>query len=102
MLSAELRGKLPGRIRILEDVLTSYVFDFFQHASRRVYLRKFLDGIGIKVSESGLKAAEFRFWPTLPDGTEPDLVIVAGDHYVLFEAKLFASFDPKFAQQLDR
>ena len=93
MLSAELRGKLPGRIRNLEDVLTSYVFSFLQYSSRSVFLGRFLKDVGIRVSDGELKAAEFRFWPTLPNGTEPDLVIVAGDHHVLFEAKLFASFD---------
>ena len=94
MLSAELRGKLPGRIRNLEDVLTSYVFNFLQYSSRSAFLGRFLNDIGIGASTTEIGDAEFRFWPTLPDRTEPDLVIVAGDHYVLFEAKLFASFDP--------
>ena len=94
MLSAELRGKLPGCIQILEDVLTSYVFSFLQYSSRSLFLGGFLKDVEIRVSDGELKAAEFRFWPTFADGTEPDVVIVVGDYYVLFEAKLFASFDP--------
>jgi hypothetical protein len=94
LLSAELRGKLPGGIRNLEDVLTSYVFSFLQYSSRSTFLGMFLKDVGISVPVAELEAAEFRFWPTFPDGTEPDLVIVVGDHYVLFEAKLFTSFDP--------
>jgi len=94
VLSAELGGKLPGGIRKLEDVLTSYVFSFLQYSSRSVFLHGFLQEIGISASNAELKSAEFRFWPTFPDGTEPDVVIAVGDHYLLFEAKLFASFGP--------
>ena len=76
MLSAELRGKLPRGIRNLEDVLTSYVFNFLQYSSRPIFLGRFLHDLAVGVSEADLEAAEFRFWPTFPDGTEPDLVIV--------------------------
>ncbi len=94
MLTAELKGKLPAGVRNLEDVLTSYVFNFLQYSTRTVYLAEFLRALGIDASKQSLGAASFRFWPTLDDGTEPDLVLRVGDHYLLFEAKLFASFDP--------
>ena len=74
-------------------MLTSYVFGFLKYASRKMYLRRFLEEFEIQASKVDLENAEFRFWPALTDGTEPDVVIVVGDHYLLFEAKLFASFD---------
>jgi hypothetical protein len=95
MLAAELGGKLPSQVRYVEDVLTSYVFGFLRYASRPVYLRRFLENaIGIRVTNEEAETAEFLYWPTLADGTEPDVVIVVGEHYLLFEAKLFAGFDP--------
>lgn len=94
MFAAELGGKLPSGVRQLEDILTSYVFGFLRYSARSVYLSGFLNEvIGLEVTHDQARAAEFRFWPTLPDGTEPDVVVVVGAYYVLFEAKLFAPFD---------
>ncbi|GAG31347.1 unnamed protein product, partial [marine sediment metagenome] len=36
--------------------------------------------------------AEFIFWPSFKDGTEPDLVIVVGTYYLLIEAKYLSGF----------
>ncbi len=36
--------------------------------------------------------ALFYFWPEYEDGTMPDLVIVVGDYYLLFEAKYYSGF----------
>ena len=95
MFAAELGGKLPAGVRQLEDILTSYVFGFLRYSARSVYLSGFLNEvIGLEVTDDQARAAEFRFWPTLPDRTEPDVVLVVGSYYVLFEAKLFAPFDP--------
>lgn len=106
MFAAELGGKLPPAVRLSEDILTSYVFGFLQYADRERYLHPFLSGIlGLDVTPVQAKSAEFMFWPKLPDGTEPDVVVVVADLYVLFEAKLFAGFGPgtmKRDPQLER
>jgi hypothetical protein len=44
------------------------------------------------VSKQEVKDAEFKFWPTYEDGTEPDLVILVGQYYLLFEAKFHSGF----------
>jgi hypothetical protein len=92
MIIAELHGKLSSRIKQSEDILTSNVFSFFKYASRQVYLRKLLSLIKIDMTDNDLENAEFIFWPNYDDGTEPDLVIIVGDYYILFEAKYFAGF----------
>jgi len=92
MLRAELHGKLPRDARRLEDLLTSYVFGYLELADRQV-LRQYLgDVLGIEISRAEAEAAEFTFWPIYTDGTEPDLVIEAGDWYLLVEAKLHSGF----------
>jgi hypothetical protein len=92
MFRAELHGKLPRPARESEDVLTSAVFGYLEVAPREVlslYLRRVLD---LPVSESDAEDALFQFWPTYPDGTEPDLVVEVGDYYLLVEAKLGSGF----------
>ena len=92
MIVAELRGKLSSRVERSEDILTSNVFSFFKYAARRVYLRELMTCIGISPTNEELDAAEFVFWPVFDDGTEPDVVVLVGDYYLLFEAKYFAQF----------
>ena len=92
---AELRGKLPSAICRMEDVLTSNVFSFFKYASRVIFLKRYLESINIQVTEEEAKDATFHFWPTYADNTEPDLVIIVGDFYLLFEAKYFSGFGSK-------
>jgi hypothetical protein len=92
MYQAELRGKLTHRLQKSEDILTSNVFSFFKYANRKIFLLHFLQGLGIYVSEYEVITAKFEFWPIFDDHTEPDLVLVVGDFYLLFEAKFTSSF----------
>lgn len=92
MIQAALRGKIPSKLEESEDILTSNVFSFFKYASRGVYLAGFLRGLGISAKPAEIEGAEFRFWPRYDDHTEPDLVLLVGDYYLLFEAKHLSSF----------
>lgn len=96
MFLAEIRGKLSSKQENSEDLLTSNVFSFFKYSQRNVYLTKLLKILNIECSEGELEDAQFNFWPTFDDRTEPDLVLIVGDHYVLIEAKLFADFGQKW------
>lgn len=91
MILAELNGKIPSKLNGKEDILTSNVFSFLKYSNRQ-YLKDYLYGLGIKVSLKESENAEFIFWPKYEDGTEPDLVILCGDYYLLFEAKLYSDF----------
>jgi hypothetical protein len=97
MYMAQLRGKLSERAERREDILTSDVFSFFKYGDRQVFLRgflnRFLGDLGVNVSSSEAEAAEFQFWPKYADRTEPDLVIIAGQFYILIEAKFRSSFE---------
>ena len=90
MYQAELKGKLSAGARDSEDILTSNVFSFFKYARREVYLKKFLEGLELSPfpTDSAIERAEFDFWPNYDDGTQPDLVVQVGQHYLLFEMKL--------------
>lgn len=92
MYIAELKGKLPSDTRKSEDVLTSNVFSFFNYSKRTFYLKALMEKLNINVSDKDLNEAEFIFWPTYKDNTEPDVVLIIGRHYVLFEAKYFSDF----------
>lgn len=92
MYIAELKGKLSAHHEILEDVLTSNVFSFFKYSNRRTFLKPFLINLGIKVTDEDVRNAEFVFWPVYEDGTEPDVVLIVGDYYILFEAKYYSDF----------
>jgi len=75
-----------------EDILTSNVFSFFKYSDRNVYLKMFIEKIGINVSHKELQEAEFIFWPKYDDKTEPDVVIIIGNYYLLFEVKYLSNF----------
>jgi hypothetical protein len=92
MYLAELCGKLSSRVERMEDVLTSNVFSFFKYSSRDIFLKKYLNKLGFDISVREAEEAEFKFWPVFEDGTEPDLVIMAGNYYLLIEAKYFSEF----------
>lgn len=104
MYMAELRGKLSERSEKREDILTSNVFSFFKYSDRRIFLKgflnRFLGELGVEVSGRDAEAAEFQFWPKYADRTEPDLVIVARNVYVLIEAKFHSSFE--WAKELEQ
>ena len=96
VLAAEIAGKIPSGVKRLEDVLTSHVFGFLRYSGRALYLRSFLkEALDIGVSAKEAELAKFQFWPTYPDGSEPDVVIVVGRHYLLFEAKLHSPLDQR-------
>jgi len=95
MYQVELQGKMPKSFQRMEDVLSSNVFSFFKYADRKLFLKRFLDDLGFKVTDADVKTASFCFWPRFEDNTEPDLVIKVGLYYILFEAKYFSGFGAK-------
>jgi len=92
MYIAELHGKLPSRIEGMEDILTSNVFSFFKYSTRTIFLKGYLNKLGFNISNQEANEAEFIFWPRFEENTEPDLVLIAGDYYLLIEAKYFSGF----------
>ena len=94
MIVAELHGKIPGKLTDKEDLLTSNVFSFFKYSNRGIF-RDYLMLLGLQVTLADSQRAEFHFWPSYDDGTEPDLVVICGRYYLLFEAKLYADFAQK-------
>lgn len=92
MYLAEIHGKLSRDNENKEDILTSNVFSFFKYANRRLFLFEFVKLLGLNISESDAVEAEFEFWPTFEDNTEPDLVLLIGKYYLLFEAKYYSGF----------
>ncbi|MBW2004381.1 MAG: hypothetical protein JRI72_07150 [Deltaproteobacteria bacterium] len=92
MYLAELHGKLTQRIERMEDILTSNVFSFFKYSTRDIFLKGYLYTLGFDVSDQEANEAEFIFWPRFEENTEPDLVIIVGNYYLLIEAKYFSDF----------
>ena len=92
MYQVELRGKLPSNLIGKEDILTSNVFSLFKYAERAIFLDALLKSLELAIDQSDLEDALFPFWPTYNDGTEPDLVLIVGNYYLLFEAKYFSNF----------
>lgn len=92
MYLAEIHGKLSKDNENKEDILTSNVFSFFKYANRRIFLLELVRILGLDVSEADANQAEFIFWPTYGDRTEPDLVLLIGNYYLLFEAKYHSGF----------
>lgn len=99
MYLAEIHGKLSDENVNREDILTSNVFSFFKYANREIFLLPFLQMLDLEVSSYDAHQAEFIFWPYYSDGTQPDLVILVGRYYLLFEAKLHSSFSPETASK---
>lgn len=95
MYLAEIHGKLSGEHENKEDILTSNVFSFFKYADRGTFFLRFLRMLHLEVTTAEVQKAEFMFWPTYTDGTQPDVVIVVGKYYLLIEAKLYSSFSPE-------
>lgn len=92
MYLAELHGKLSSKIERMEDILTSNVFSFFKYSTRNMFLKEYLKRLNLIITTEEANEAEFLFWPHFEKGTEPDLVIIAGRYYLLFEAKYFSDF----------
>ncbi len=105
MYLAELQGKLSPKIGRMEDILTSNVFSFFKYSSRDTFLKRYLSNLGFDISTQQARDAEFLFWPRFEDNTEPDLVLLVANYYILIEAKYFSGFTgetPKTRSQLLR
>lgn len=92
MYIAELKGKLSTKDERKEDILTSNVFSFFKYTDRKKFLKPFLEKLGFEVSLKDVEDAKFEFWPKYDDRTEPDVVIIVGEYYILFEAKYHSGF----------
>ena len=92
MYLAELHGKLSGANENREDILTSNVFSFFKYTDREVFLYPLLKNFASDIMPEDAQDAEFVFWPQYEDGTEPDLVLIAGRYYFLIEAKYHSGF----------
>lgn len=92
MYLAELHGKLSSKNDRMEDILTSNVFSFFKYSSREIFLKEYLNKLGFDISNQESDGAEFIFWPRFEENTEPDLVLIVGNYYLLIEAKYFSDF----------
>jgi len=93
MYLAELHGKLSARVERSEDILTSNVFSFFKYSTREIFLKRYLKNeLKLNVSTQDANEAEFIFWPRFEENTQPDLVIIVGNYYLLIEAKYFSGF----------
>ena len=104
MIIAELNGKIPSKLNDKEDILTSNGFSFFKYSDRLLF-KDYLSELGIKVTLNESENTEFIFWPCYEDGTEPDLVVICGKYYLLFEAKFYSDFSPEtttIASQIER
>ncbi|MEE4600621.1 MAG: hypothetical protein V2J65_05030 [Desulfobacteraceae bacterium] len=103
MYLAELHGKLSRNIERMEDILTSNVFSFFKYARRDIFLKPYLENVlGIPFTAEDLRETDFVFWPSYDDGTQPDLVMITGSYYLLFEAKYFSDFGKETAKRKDQ
>jgi hypothetical protein len=98
MYLAELHGKLSSKLEGMEDLLTSNVFSFLKYSTREIFLKGYLAELGFAISDQEANDAEFIFWPRYEDKTEPDLVIIAGDYYLLIEAKYFSGFSEETSE----
>ena len=94
MIIAELNGKIPTILNDKEDILTSNVFSFFKYSDRKLF-KDYLSKLGLNITLNESRNAKFIFWPSYDDGTEPDLVVLCGKYYLLFEAKLYSEFSQK-------
>lgn len=92
MYRAELHGKLSPKVENSEDILTSNVFSFFMYSNREVFLKRYLEQLDFLVTSNEAEGTEFIFWPSYDDYTEPDVVLLVGDMYLLFEAKYLSDF----------
>lgn len=103
-MRAELQGKLDPESTLdtarLEDALTDAVFSAVRYLPRRDVLGPLLRHVlpAGTLTDGDLDAAVVTFWPTMPSvlwpgrGVEPDVVVEAGRHVVVFEAKYHSPF----------
>jgi hypothetical protein len=99
-MRAELAGKLSTSSGSpqdrLEDTLTDAVFSGLCYLPRQVlagWLRSVLpERDRLRIDDATAEAASFAFWPRLPGGAEPDVVIRVGSLLVIVEAKFESGF----------
>jgi hypothetical protein len=92
MFVAELRGKLPGDVQRMEDILTSYFFGTAKYLPMRLLLFPWLKSIGLdSITTDSDGQFSFSFWEALSDGTEPDLIIRTRDALIMIEVKYLSS-----------
>ena len=91
MLQAELHGKLPSDATRSEDVLTSNVFGIMNNCDRSLFLKPWLELIGLIIDPVYVEQADFSFWPSFEDGTEPDVVIDMPGYFIVIEAKYLSN-----------
>lgn len=99
---AELRGKLdPDRVDPVErseDLLTDAVFGAVRHLPYERVLGAVLAEVGVTPTTADLRSAEVVLWPSAPMPVwpgrvvQPDVIVTAGRHVVVFEAKLNSPF----------
>jgi hypothetical protein len=97
---AELAGKLsmssPSRQDRLEDTLTDGVFSALRYLPREVLARWLTSVLPAAMApqriDVAVNGARFEFWPTLPGGSEPDVMITVGSLLVIVEAKYHSPF----------
>ena len=92
MYLAELHGKLPRENENKEDILTSNVLSFFKYSDRITFLFPLLCDLRLDVFQEDAQEAKFYYWSSFPDGTQPNLLILVGKYYLLFEAKYHSGF----------
>lgn len=92
MYIAELHGKISHADENMEDILTSNIFSFFKYTDRRIFLYRFLKARGLEISPEDATRAEFFFWPSFSNSTQPDLVLIVGQYYLVIEAKFRSGF----------
>jgi hypothetical protein len=105
MYLAEIHGKLSSDNENKEDILTSNVFSFFKYTDREIFFYPFIKSLGLDISIDDCRRADFIFWPSYSDHTEPDLVILVGKYYLLVEAKYYSGFSketPRLKHQIVR
>lgn len=99
MLIAEMKGKIPSKLRHSEDLLTSSIIGMFPYLSSSTYIESVLESsINVKgaqlLFESPIIDCQYEFWPRL-DNSEPDVLLRltdASDHEYLIciEAKYWS------------
>ncbi len=81
----------------LEDTLTDGVFSALRYLPRDVlgyWLRTVLPTrVHGHLTTASLEAARFDFWPKLPGGAEPDVVLRVGSLLIIIEAKYDSPFN---------
>lgn len=91
MFVAELKGKLPGDVQRMEDILTSYFFGVMKNLPSETFLLPWLRVAGLGFEQIKDDSPAFSFWESLPDGTEPDLIVRTRNDLIMIEVKYLSA-----------